>query len=428
MTEIKQHTICDGINFRSIQDTRFKTVRMSIHFMLPLEKDQVAANALLPFIMCRASREYPDFTKLSQRLAELYGASLSGEVQKLGDVQVMSISMVSLADRYTLHQENLSKELTALLCSVVFDPPFDSDGHFSKEDFLQEQRQTLETIDAEFNDKRTYAKQRCEQVMCAEERYGLRRYGSREAVADLHREELTEAWKHLIHNAKIEIMVLGDCNPQPVYDGFAQAFSKIDRKRLEICETEIIKTAKEVREISETMSVAQSKLVMGFRAGAELDTPEETAARLMVAIFGGTPHSKLFLNVREKLSLCYYCAARFNSIKGLLFVESGVETQNLESAKKEILAQLDEIRKGNLKEEEIQSAKLSLCNSYRTIGDYLGGMESWYLTQTFRPRVQTPEEAAEEINQVTKEQIVEAANRVTLDTVYQLIGNEGNAQ
>ena len=96
--------------------------------------------------------------------------------------------------------------------------------------------------------------------------------------------------------------------------------------------------------------------------------------------------------------------------------------------KKEILAQLDEIRKGNLKEEEIQSAKLSLCNSYRTIGDYLGGMESWYLTQTFRPRVQTPEEAAEEINQVTKEQIVEAANRVTLDTVYQLIGNEGNAQ
>ena len=147
MTEIKQHTICDGINFRSIQDTRFKTVRMSIHFMLPLEKDQVAANALLPFIMCRASREYPDFTKLSQRLAELYGASLSGEVQKLGDVQVMSHFHGELSDRYTLHQENLSKELTALLCSVVFDPPFDSGGHFSKEDFLQEQRQTLETID-----------------------------------------------------------------------------------------------------------------------------------------------------------------------------------------------------------------------------------------------------------------------------------------
>ena len=132
--------------------------------------------------------------------------------------------------------------------------------------------------------------------------------------------------------------------------------------------------------------------------------------------------------MREKLSLCYYCAARFNSIKGLLFVESGVETQNLESAKKEILAQLDEIRKGNLKEEEIQSAKLSLCNSYRTIGDYLGRHGKLVFDPDFRPRVQTPEEAAEEINQVTKEQIVEAANRVTLDTVYQLIGNEGNAQ
>ena len=148
----------------------------------------------------------------------------------------------------------------------------------------------------------------------------------------------------------------------------------------------------------------------------------------MVTILGGTPHSKLFLNVREKLSLCYYCAARFNSIKDLIFIESGVETKNLADARKEILTQWQEICDGNITDAEIQSAKLSICNSYRTIGDYLGGLESWYLTQTFRPNIQTPEEAAEEINTVTKEEIVAAANRVTLDTVYQLIGNEGSVQ
>lgn len=426
MTEINQHTIGDGINFRSIQDPRFKTVRMSIHFMLPLEEDQAAANALLPFVMCRASKEYPDFTRLSQRLAELYGASLSGEVQKLGDVQVMSISMVSLADSYTLYQENLSKELTELLCSIVFDPPFDANGLFPEEDFLQEQRQALETIDAEFNDKRTYAKQRCEQVMCAEERYGIRRYGSREAVAALRCEDVTDAWKRVIQNAKIEIMVLGNCDPKPVCDVFASAFAKLDCHIPAACHTQIIRSASEIKEVSEHMEVAQSKLVMGFRAGAQLDTPEEIAARLMVTILGGTPHSKLFLNVREKLSLCYYCAARFNSIKDLIFIESGVETKNLEQARKEILAQWKEICAGNLDEEEIESAKLSICNSYRTVGDYLGGMESWYLTQTFRPKIQTPEEAAREINAVTKDEIVAAANRVTLDTVYQLIGNEGS--
>ncbi len=428
MTEINQHTIGEGINFRSIQDSRFKTVRMSIHFMLPLEQDHAAANALLPFVMCRASKEYPDFTRLSRRLAELYGASLSAEVQKFGDVQVLSISMVSLADSYTLYHENLSKELTELLCSIVFDPPFDSNGLFSAEDFHQEQRQALETIDAEFNDKRTYAKQRCEQVMCANERYGIRRYGSRKAVATLQCGDVTNAWKRVIQNAKIEIMVLGNCNPQPVCDVFASAFAKLDRNTPDSCDTEIIKAAKECKEISEHMEVAQSKLVMGFRAGAQLDTPEETAARLMVTILGGTPHSKLFLNVREKLSLCYYCAARFNSIKDLIFIESGVETKNLADARKEILTQWQEICDGNITDAEIQSAKLSICNSYRTIGDYLGGLESWYLTQTFRPNIQTPEEAAEEINTVTKEEIVAAANRVTLDTVYQLIGNEGSVQ
>lgn len=428
MIEMKQEPLGDGINFRSIRDTRFKTVRLSIHFLLPLELDSAAANALLPFVMCRASREYPDFTKLSQRLAELYGASLSGEVQKLGDAQVLSISAVGLADRYTLKQEALSKELIQLLCSVVFDPPFDADGQFQLEDFQQEQRQALETIDAEFNDKRTYAKQRCVQIMCEQERYGIARYGSREQVESLQRDKLKQAWEQVIAHARMEIMVLGNCDPEPVYREFADVFRRIERKTPQVCDTEIIKTAQQpVKEVSETMSVAQSKLVLGLRAGAELYTEEEAAARLMVAIWGGTPHSKLFLHVREKLSLCYYCAARFNGNKDIILVESGVETKNLEAAKTEILAQLEEICKGNFTDEEMESAKLSLCNSYRTLGDYLGGMESWYLTQTFRPQVQTPDQAAEDLERVTREQVIEAAKRVTLDTVYQLIGNEGNA-
>ena len=422
MAEIEQSLICDGVNFRSVQDTRFKTMRIAVSFILPIKKDTAAANALLPFLLSRASREYPDFTKLSERLAELYGAALNADIHKLGETQVLSVCAVGLADRYALEGENISMELSRLLCSVLFDPPF-VDGLFPEHDFEQERRQTVELIDSEFNDKRTFAKHRCEEVMCEKEAFGINRYGSREAILALTRPQLTAAWENVLRHARVEIMVLGDCNPQPVFRSFQSAFQKLGRTGAADCRTEIVKSAAQVRDVTETMSVAQSKLVLGFRAGAAVPEDDVAAVKLMTAIFGGTPHSKLFLNVREKLSLCYYCAARYDWNKGIILVESGVENQNIEKAKEEILFQLDEIRKGNFDDDEIRAAKMSLCNSYRTVGDFLGGLENWYVTQAFCKKIQSPEEAADAVNAVTREQIIAAAQRVALDTVYRLVGS-----
>lgn len=423
MAEIEQRSICNGVNFRSIKDTRFKTMRISVNFMLPIKKETAAANALLPFLLSRASREYPDFTKLGERLAELYGAELNADVQKLGESQVLAISAIGLADRFALNGENISMELAKLLCSIIFDPPFEN-GLFPQEGVDQEKRQTVEMIDSEYNDKRIYAKQRCEQIMCANEAFGISRYGSKEDILRIERPNLTTAWKYMLENARIEIMVLGNCNPDPIYQGFCDAFKQLNRVNVAECKTQVIKSAVKVNDVTEKLDVAQSKLVLGFRAGTAVPEENVSAAKLMTALFGGTPHSKLFLNVREKLSLCYYCSARFDSNKGVMFVESGVETQNIEKAKKEILFQLDEIKKGSFTDEELNSAKMSMCNSYRTIGDYLGGLESWYVSQTFGRKILTPEEAAAEINAVTREQLVDVADNVVLDTVYRLVGSE----
>lgn len=423
MSEINQRVVCNGVDFQSIQSTNFKTMRISVHFMLPIDKNHISANAVLPALLCRASKEYPDYTKLSQRLSELYGASLNAEVQKLGDTQLLSISTVGLADQFTLNGESVSKELAELLCSIIFDPPFEN-GTFRQEDFNQEIRQTVELIDSEFNDKRIYAKHRCEEIMCSKEPYGIPRFGSKDAVRALQPNDLKEAWSYLIAHARIRIMALGNCNPDLVFQGFQTAFEKVDRSQVVTCSSDIITDVTEVKDISESMEVAQSKLVMGFRTQIAAPQKEIVAARLMTAMFGGTPHSKLFLNVREKMSLCYYCAARYNSNKGIMTVESGVETQNIEAAKNEILNQLEEMKRGNFTEEELQSAKLSICNSYRTIGDYLGSTESWYISQIFMPDTQTPEQAAEEISKVTREEIIAAAQKVTLDTIYRLVGTE----
>lgn len=427
MIGIEQRAICDGVNFRSIRDTKFKTMRISAHLIVPMSHQTAAENALLPFLLSRASREYPDFTKLGQRLAELYGASLNADVQKLGDLQVLSLSASGIADRYALEGEAISGELAKLLCSILFDPPL-VDGLFPEDGFEQEKRQTMELIDSEYSDKRTYARQRCEAIMCADEPYGVNRYGGKEDIARVERPALTAAWKRLLDTAKIELMVLGDCDPAPVYEGFRAAFETLGSRKTADCTTKVVRSAEKINTVTEKMDVAQGKLVMGLRTGTATPDEEVPATRLMAALFGGTPNSKLFLNVREKLSLCYYCSASYNSMKGIMLVQSGVEVKNMERAKEEILRQLDEVKQGNFDESEVEAAKMSLCNSYRTLSDSLGGLENWYLSQTFASHSQQPEEAAAQINAVTRQEIIDAANRVTLDTVYCLVGNGEDAQ
>lgn len=422
MTGIEQRSVCGGVSFRSVRDNRFKTVRMSVHFLWPLTEKTVSANAILPFLLSRASRKYPDFTKLNEHLAELYGAVLDADVQKLGDVQVLSVSASGIADRYSLNGESVSAELAKLLCSIIFDPPLEN-GLFPAQGFEQEKRQLTELVDSEFNDKRTYAKLRCEQLMCRQEPYGISRCGTRQQIQELKAEGLTQVWEDLIHRARIEIMVLGDCDPGPVYQDFYASFQNLGRTFVVECPTKVVPAAAKPAETAEKMDVVQSKLVMGFRTACSEPEDGVPAMKLMNALYGGTPNSKLFLNVREKLSLCYYCSSLYNPMKGILLVQSGVEAKNIEPAKKEILRQLDEVRNGNFSEDELSAAKLSLGNSYRTLSDSLDGLEAWYLSQTFRPAVRRPEEEAALVGAVTREEVIEAAKSITLDTVYRLEGS-----
>lgn len=426
MIGIEQRSVCDGVNFRSIKDSRFKTVRMSIHFLLPLDRKTAAANAILPFLLTRASRKYPDYTKLNEHLAELYGAELDADVQKLGDIQVLSVSASGIADRYALNRESVSAELSRLLCSVLFDPPL-KDGLFPEDGFEQEKRQLIEMLDSEFNDKRLYALRRCEEIMCSNEPYGISRCGTKEDLQNLNRESLTETWNHLIHHARAEIMVLGDCDPEPIFCDFSAAFQNLGRTSVVKCPNVTVQSAGQANDVTEKMDVAQSKLVMGFRTACAEPDQAVPAVKLMSALYGGTPNSKLFLNVREKMSLCYYCSSMFNPVKGIMLVQSGVETKNIDRARTEILAQLDEIKKGNFTDEDLSAAKLSLCNSYHTLSDSLDGLEGWYLSKTFSNPIRTPEEEAKLVEAVTREGLINMAKSITLDTVYRLTGNEVKA-
>ncbi len=422
MIGIEQRSVCNGVNFRSVKDTKFKTVRMSVSFLMPIKKETAAVNALLTFMLSRACKQYPNFTKLGERLAELYGANIDADVQKLGDVQLLHLSATGIADRYALNGESISTELSKLLCSIIFEPPLEK-GLFPLDSFEQEKRQTIELIKSEYNDKRIYARQRCEEIMCSKEPYGINRFGSIEDIKNIQREELTQAWHNLLEKSRIEILVLGDCHPDPIFEDFYNAFKLINRTSITPCNTTNILKAEKVNDVTEKMEVAQSKLVMGFRTQTAIPDENVESVILLSAIFGGTPNSKLFLNVREKLSLCYYCSSAYDIMKGIMLVQSGVETKNVEKAKDEILLQLNEIKKGNFDDNEINAAKLSLSNGYHSITDSLAVLEAWYLAQTFSNQVKRPEEAAAIINSITRDKVIDAANRVTLDTIYRLVGS-----
>ncbi len=416
--------IAPGVSFNAIKDDRFKTGRISVTLFLPLEKETASVYAVLPFVLTNSCRKYPDFTSLNRHLEKLYGASLFADVNKMGEMQALTVAVSFLDDKFTLEGENLSRSLTQLLCDILFDPLQTETGTFKEDSVEQEKRQLIELIDSEYSDKKAFAKTRCEQIMCQDEKFGISKWGEKEEVAALSPGDIAKAWETALKTAKIEIMALGDLDEKSVLAGFKEAFSKIKREKVAKFETQVIRKVKKVKDRCEKQDVAQCKLVMGFRTNAAQRDPEVMAARVAIALFGATPQSKLFLNVREKLSLCYYCAAKYDRIKGIMLVQSGVEQKNLEKAKAEILNQLDEIKSGNFTKAELDDTKRSLANSYRTIGDFLSGLENFYLSQVFDGEFLAPEQLIEAMEKVSKEQVTAAAELITLDTVYALVGKE----
>lgn len=423
MADLTVKRLCSGVTLTAVQDAHYKTNRISCSFFLPLQAETASRYAILPRLLTRACESYPDFTRLNQRLSELYGARAGGAVRKIGEVQAVTVAISAIQDCYALDGEAVSGACADLLLEMLFHPALDGDV-FRAEDVEQERRQLIEEIEAEFTDKRAYAKSRCEQLMCQGEAYGVDRLGSKETAQALTGREIAAAWREMLRSARVEIMLLGNMDTETISARFQQSFSALGRGEPAPCGTQTGKMPEKVREFTDRYDVAQAKLVLGFRTKTAEPGPDVMAMRLMAALYGGTAHSKLFLNVREKLSLCYYCSSRYDKNKGVMLVESGVEAANKEAAQKEILRQLEAVQAGDFTEEELQAAKLSVANSFRTMADSPAYLENWYITQAFDGAVLSPQEAAEAAEKVSKEQVVACANGVALDTVYLLTGKE----
>ena len=410
-----------GVFLRAEQSDKFKTGSLSINFLRPLCREEAAMNALLPSVLLRGTAGHPDITQISMLLDELYGAGVSTLVRKRGEVQIWGFFADFIEDEYTLSGENVFGRLCGFLRELLLAPVLER-GVF-RADFVEGEKVNLcNAIAAEINDKRGYAVTRLLRIMCEDERQAIPRLGRREDVEAITPAALYDHYRRVLASSRIELLYLGRKDAETVTAALRAMLADLPRAALTPVGTEVRRSAAAVKERSEAMDVTQGKLTMGFRTGCVAGEPEYAALHLLNAVFGGCITSKLFVHVRERLSLCYYASSSVEKFKGLLVVSSGIEFENYELAKAEILRQLEDCRAGRITAEELEQARASLLSGLRSALDQPAGVDEFYLGQAILGLSETMEDRMAAIRAVTADEVAAAARRLTLDTVYFLKG------
>ncbi len=417
--KFNKETISEGIELCNITAEGFKSAFVTISFVMPL-CEKASHYALVPNVLTRSSSKYPDLTSIEKKLALLYGAEVVVDVTKTGEQQIIKLGVSCIDDRFAFDGESITAECSELLFELVFNPKLEN-GVFSVQEVESEKRILCERLAAEMSDKRTYAKNRCEDIMFSDETYGIHRLGSVEAINSITPETLYESYLEILKSAEITVCVSGKADYDAVRKLVADYTNGLKRKPVSN-ETVFVKSAKVVKYQKEKENVKQGKLVMGFRMGMSDDVDNYAARRVMVDLFGGNPHSKLFTIVREKMSLCYYCSARMVKAKGIMFVQSGIESYNEEKAKTAILQQLEDIKNGEFSDSGVEASVKALEDSFKSVSDSPEALESWFMSQCVSGEYKYPEDYIEEFKKVTREDIIKAAQDVTLDTVFMLEG------
>lgn len=399
---------------------KFKTDFLSVQFFAPLRAETAGLNALLPAVLERGTRRCPDMQRLSAAEDLLYGASISHSVRKRAECQLWGFVATAIDDAFTPGGERLLEPLTDLVGDLICDPSTE-DGLLRRDYVSSEKTNLIDLIRSTVNDKRTFAGKRLLEEMCRGEAYGISHLGEEEAVGAITPSILTTHYRRQLAAGRLELYYCGRAEQGRVEDAFRRAFEGLQREETApIAPAPPHRPAGEVRVVQEQMDVSQGKLCLGYG----VDSEDKDAVLVMDMLFGGTSNSKLFLNVREKLSLCYYASSAYHRAKNIITVSSGIETANYRKAMDEIARQLAAIQRGEWEDWEFAAAMSSLKNAYQAIFDSASQLEDFYMGQIAAGQDREPEEMLRDILTVTPERVAEAAKRVRLDTVYFLTGKE----
>jgi len=419
-------SVSDGVFLNTIYTDKFKTNYLSLNFMTPLRRETAAKNALLFMVLRRGSKKYPNIAQINEQLQFLYSSSIGTSNYKRGEIHMRVMNSWMLENAFVPENDDTDVfgDTADMVMDTLFHPLLDpATGVFLNSYVEGEKKSLIDSINAKINNKGQYAVMKCQQAMCKDEAYGIEESGSIEEVKAITSAELYEHYKWFMANARVEGFLVGRGDSEVLCAKLKDEFSLIKRTPLPEITTDVIRTVSgDMKDIVEDQPVTQGKLCLGFRTSKVLSDADYIVFTMMNEVYGGSPSSKLFMNVREKLSLCYYCHSIPDPFKGTMIVTSGIEVDKKEVALNEILLQLENIKNGEITDAEMSASRNSIRNGYMQISDSHNSLESWYLGRLLANRTDSPEEAMEKLDLVTKEQIAEAAKKITLDTVYFLNG------
>ena len=411
-----------NIKAHLIQTPKFKTNLISIFLTLPLSRDNVTKNALIPAVLKSGTKNLDTQEKISIELENMYGANLDCGIEKIGDNQIIKFYLETINDNFLPKQENLLDKSINLLLDIIFNPVVE-ENHFNNQ-YVETEKQTIKRlIEGKIDNKDIYAFHRCIEEMYKDKPFGLYKYGYTEDLETINEHNLYEYYKNLISNAKIDIFVSGDFDDNKIIEllnnneNIKKLSDREDNHIINNEQTEKKTKIEDIKILNESKDVTQGKLVIGM----DIDYYKENSKYAMClynVILGESATSKLFQNVREKASLAYTARSNYVRQKNNIFIRCGIEIENYDKAVQIINKQLEDMRNGNFTDEDIENAKKYMVSGIKTVADEQDSEITYYLGQELSGNLTNFEEYIEKIQAVTKEEILDIANNINTNMIY----------
>lgn len=409
-----------GITLRAIQQNKFKQGCLSIQLVRPMCAREASLNALIPAILLRGTRQHPDLQSITMLLDDLYGASVGTLVRRVGDYQTTGLYCNFMEDRYALEGDKILAPMADFLRELLLEPVLENGG-FSKDFTESEKRNLILTLEAERNDKRVYAASQLLRTMCSGDSFGISRLGTPEQAKNICAKSAYTHYQTILRESAVVIFYAGSAPIEEIARLLMPIFSQISRSYRPLPPQGPF-LGGEGKHLQELLEVSQAKLGMGFLTPITNRHPDFAAMQLLNTIFGAGMTSKLFLHLREQLSLCYSIHSGYYGSKGILTVHAGIDGENETLTREKILLQLQECCDGNISKEELTSAKEAILSGIRSVHDSPAAMEGYYSTQTLSGGIFDLAQYKKAIEDATREQVISAAKSLSYHSSFVLKG------
>lgn len=419
---VKTFELLPGITLRCFPDHRFKQGCLSVQFIRPMCREEAALNALIPAVLLRGCESCPDMHDVILRLDDLYGASAGTLVRRIGDYQATGLSCSFIEDRFTLEGDSVLSPMIEFIGQLLFQPVLEN-GVFLSRYVESEKRNLILTIESQLNDKRAYASAQMMKKMCAADSYGIPRLGEKEQVAAITPQSAYDHYRKVLRESPVHLFYVGSAQPEQVARLLTDLFQNLERTPVSLPAQTPFRDGG-AGEYSENMDVAQGKLCMGFVSPITLRDDNFAPMQVMNVILGAGMTSKLFMQVREKLSLCYDIGSGYHGSKGILMVSAGIDSRQEMLVRQQVLEQLAACQNGDISSQELTAAKEAIVSQLRATHDSPGSIESYYATAALSGLTMTPAEYMAAVEKVTVQDVAAAAGTLRQHTVYFLRGDD----